>query len=114
MPQGYYTIEQWTRTKRGGPPEWVAILHLPFGESLTAAEKAIERLGKPGFYRLVQTQRVVWAEIEGSKLRLRKSHAGSPESLDGMRQIFERTGGVYPAEEAREARRRAKQNRDSV
>jgi hypothetical protein len=108
MPQGYYTIEQWTQPKKGARPEWVAVLHLPFGESLTAAEKAIERLGKPGFYRVVHTQRVIWAEQEGAKLRLRKSHAGSPESLDSMRQMFERTGGRYPVEEAREARRRAK------
>jgi hypothetical protein len=110
MPQGYYTIEQWAPTKKGARPEWVAVLHLPFGESLTAAEKAIETLGKPGFYRIVQTQRVIWAELEVNGLRLRKSHAGSPESLDNMRQAFERTGGRYPIEEAREALRRAKKN----
>jgi hypothetical protein len=108
MPQGYYTIEQWTRTKSGGRTEWVAVLHLPLGESLTTAEQAIERLGKPGFYRVVQTQRVIWAEREGSGLRLRKSHAGSPESLDSMRKMFERTAGVYPIEEVRQARKRAK------
>jgi hypothetical protein len=108
MAQGYYTIEQWTPAKKGARPEWLAVLHLPFGESLTAAEKAIERLGKPGFYRVVQTQRVIWAELEANGLRLRKSHAGSPESLDNMRQIFERTGGRYPIEEAREARQQAK------
>jgi hypothetical protein len=38
MPQGYYTIEQWTR------PGWVAALVLPFGISLPAAEQALERL----------------------------------------------------------------------
>jgi hypothetical protein len=108
MPQGYYTIEQCAQSKRSDPPGWVAVLHLPFGESLTAAEKAIERLGKPGFYRVVQTQRVIWAEREGRGLRLRKSHAGSPENLDSMRQVFERTGGVYPVEEVKEARKRAK------
>jgi hypothetical protein len=108
MAQGYYTIEQWAQTKKSARPEWVAVHHLPFGESLTIAETAIERLGKPGFYRIVQTQRVIWAELEANGLRLRKSHAGSPESLDSMRQTFERTGGRYPIEEAREARRRAK------
>ncbi len=108
MPQGYYTIEQWTQKRSGEPPQWVAILHLPFGESLTVAERTIQGLGRPGLYRVVQTQRVIWAELERSGLRLRKSHAGSPESLDSMRQIFERTGGVYPVEEAREARKRAK------
>ena len=50
MPQGYYTIEQWKR------PKWVAVAVLPFGLSLTAAEQALKRMGKPGFYRLVQTQ----------------------------------------------------------
>jgi hypothetical protein len=108
MPQGYYTIEQWDKTKKDARPDWVAVLHLPFGESLTAAETAIERLGKPGFYRIVQTQRVIWAELEANGLRLRKSHAGSPESLDNMRQTFERTGGRYPVEEVRDARRQAK------
>jgi len=110
MPQGYYTIEKWARSKKGAPLEWVPVVHLPFGTSLTAAEKAVERLG-PGFYRVVQMQRVIWAENEDGKLRLRKSHAGSPESLAKMSQMFERCGGVYPVEEVREARRRAKRKR---
>ena len=42
MPQGYYTIEQWTRPKKGSPRAWVEILHLPFGRSLTDAEIARE------------------------------------------------------------------------
>ena len=111
MPQGYYTIEQWTQPKNGRQGNWVAIFHLPFGRSLTDAEHTLEQLGKPGFYRLVQMQRVIWAEEEGGKLRLRKSHAGSPENLDEMRQIFERTGGRYPLEEARAAHQRVKKSR---
>lgn len=111
MPQGYYTIEQWKRPRKNAPPEWVAILTLPFGKSLTAAEQALAQLGKPGLYRLVHTQRVIWAEPDGNQLRLRKSHAGSPESLDRIRQMFERCDGRYPAEEVREARRRAKRDR---
>ena len=110
MPQGYYTIEQWTQPEDGGKGKWVAIRHLPFGLSLTEAEQAVLELGKPGFYRLVQLQRVIWAEHEAGGLRLRKSHAGSPESLDEMRRTFERTGGRYPLEEARAARRQAKKN----
>ena len=106
MPQGYYTIEQWKPPTKDAQPEWVPIHHLPFGASLTAAENALEKLGTPGFYRLVQIQRVIWAEKEGSKLRLRKSHAGSPESLASIRKMFERSGGRYPVEEVREARRR--------
>jgi hypothetical protein len=111
MPQGYYTIEEWKPPIADARPEWVAIEYLPLGASLTAAEGAVERLGKPGLYRLVQTQRVIWAESENGKIRLRKSHAGSPENLDAIRQIFERTHGQYPVEEAREARRQAKKNR---
>jgi hypothetical protein len=107
MPQGYYTIEQWRR------PRWVGVAVLPFGLSLTAAERELERLGKPGLYRLVQTQRIVWCEREGvgTRLRLRKSHAGSPAGLGRIEQMFDRTGGVYPAEEARAARRAAKRGR---
>ncbi len=111
MPQGYYTIEQWKPPAKGTRPEWVAMLHLPFGKSLTAAENAVEKLGKPGFYRVVQVQRVIWAEKEAGRLRLRKSHASSPESLDSIRQIFERCDGQYPVEEVREARRKAKQKK---
>ncbi len=111
MPQGYYTIEQWKRTRKNAPPEWMAILHLPFGASLTTAENALEKHGKPGLYRVVQTQRVVWVEDEQGQVRLRKSHAGSPEDLDRIRQLFERCGGSYPVEEVREARRKAKRDR---
>src|SRR4051812_48068152 len=105
MPQGYYTIEQWTPARNGSPAAWVAVLQLPFGKSQTAAEAALEKLGRAGFYRLVQTQRVIWAEQEGGKLRLRKSHAASPAGLEQMRAMFERAGGKFPVEEVRQARR---------
>ena len=108
MPQGYYTIEQWTRAKKGSPGAWVEILHLPFGRSLTDAETAVKKLGTPGLYRVVQMQRVVWAEQEGDELRMRKSHAASPDGLDEIRQLFERSKGRYPIEEVKEARRRQK------
>jgi hypothetical protein len=110
MPQGYYTIEKWTRRSVKARRKWISVLQLPFGTSLTAAESAVERLG-PGFYRVVQMQRVIWAEKEDGQLRLRKSHAGSPESLDKMSQIFDHCNGVYPVEEVREARQRAKRKR---
>ena len=54
MPQGYYTIEQWTRGKEGSTGAWVEILNLPFGRSLTEAETAVKNLGTPGLYRVVQ------------------------------------------------------------
>jgi hypothetical protein len=102
MSQGYYTVEQWKR------PRWVAVAVLPFGLSQTAAEQALERMGKPGLYRLVQTQRIVWCESTGSGVRLRKSHASSPQSLERMQEMFDRTAGRYPVEEVKAARRDAK------
>jgi hypothetical protein len=110
MPQGYYTIEEWNQPRKDAPPEWAGILTLPFGATLTDAEQALAQLDKPGFYRVVQVQRVVWAERAGGKLKLRKSHAGSPESLDRMRQMYERCGGRYPEEEVRAARRKVKKD----
>ncbi len=108
MPQGYYTIEQWKR------PKWVAVAVLPFGLSQTEAERALKRMGKPGFYRLVQTQRVIWCEPDGSGVRLRKSHASSPQSLVGMQEMFDRTAGRYPVEEVKAARRDAKRSRKAT
>src|ERR1700750_145144 len=108
MPQGYYTIEQWTPAKKRPQGRWIEILHLPFGRSLTEAETAVKNLGTPGLYRIVQMQRVGWAGQEGDQRRLRKSQAGSPENLDEVRQMFERSKGRYPVEEVREARRQQK------
>src|SRR4051812_36680545 len=105
MSQGYYTIEQWDR------PRWVVVAALPFGLTLTQAERALERLGKPGFYRLVHTQRIVWCEREGAGIRLRKSHATSPQGLERMQEMFDRTAGRYPADEVRAARREQKPKR---
>jgi hypothetical protein len=111
MPQGYYTIEQWTGKDGERQPIWTAVAYLPFGRTQTQAEAALEKLGKHGFYRLVQTQRVIWAEKIGAKLHLRKSHAGSPASLEEQRKIFERFDGKFPVEEMRAARRRQKAGR---
>src|SRR5581483_6559639 len=99
MPQGYYTIEQWMKTTKDAQPAWVPILSLPFGTSLTAAESALKDLANPGFYRVIHMERVIWAEEEDGELRLRKSHAGSPEGLDRIREMFERCRGRYPVEE---------------
>jgi hypothetical protein len=111
MSQGYYTIEQWKQSKSGGPSEWVAIGHLPFGFSQTDAEKAVEQLNKPGLYRLVHMQRVIWADNDNGKVRLRKSHASSPESLARLVKMFERTGEKYPLDEVQAARQKAKRQR---
>jgi hypothetical protein len=108
MPQGYYTVEQWKRPKKGAELQWTEVLQLPFGTSLTEAENALKRLDKPGLYRLLQMQRVIWAEQDGNSLRMRKSHASSPQSLDHIREMFDRSRGRDPIEEVQAARRRAK------
>ena len=113
MPQGYYTIEQWTRPRAGNKSlqQWVAIAHLPFGASLTQAEEALAQRNEPGFYRLVHTQRIIWAQRDGQSLRLRKSHAGSPENLAVVQRMFDRCGGEYPIDEITAARARKKAQR---
>ena len=111
MPQGYYVIEQWTHAAKDAPAAWIVVLQLPFGATLTAAEVALEKLGVPGFYRIVQMQRVIWAEEEDGAFKLRKSHASSAEGLKKMQEMFERCGGRYPHEEVRAARRLSKAKR---
>ena len=96
MPCGFFTIEQWKRPSLGAPPAWVPIRHFNMGANLTSVMQAIEAGNKPGFFRVVQTQRVVWAEQVDGKLHLRKWHAGSPESLARGAEAFDRDGGKYP------------------
>jgi hypothetical protein len=113
MPQGYYSIEQWKRPRKQRAGTWTPVLQLPFGATLTEAEEILKQLGNPGFYRIVQMQRVIWAEAGAAGLNLRKSHASSPENLDQMRAMFERCAGRYPHEEVRAACRLAKARRSS-
>ena len=80
---------------------------------MTDAMQYLESLGKPGFYRVVQTRRMVWAEMESGKLRLRRWHASSPEGLARTADAFQRDGGKYPVEKAREERKRVKRSRKS-
>jgi hypothetical protein len=69
---------------------------------------ALEKLGQPGLYRIVQMQRCVWAEREGGTLRLHGSHHSSPKNLAEIVEIFEREGGRRPTEKARAARAKVK------
>src|SRR4051812_38075821 len=75
MPQGFYTIEQWKPRRRGGKPQWVAVAHADARASVSAALRMIEQRDRSGFFRVIQTQRQVWAERVDEKLRLRKWHA---------------------------------------
>jgi hypothetical protein len=96
MPQGFYTIEQWKPRRRGGKPQWVAVAHADARASPSAALRMIEQRDRAGFFRVIQTQRQVWAERIDGKLRLRKWHAGSPEALARTAQAFVRDGGRWP------------------
>ncbi len=101
MPHGFFTIEQWKRPTRGAPPEWVAVDHLAGDQSLTSAIKQLEAQGNPGLFRVVQTQRMIWAEKDGDQLRLRAWHAMTPEDLARTAEAFERDGGHYQVQRAR-------------
>jgi hypothetical protein len=109
MAYGFFTVEQWKRGR--GKGRWVPVLEVDACESLTKAVKALGEMGKAGLYRVVQTQRCIWAEMEGGKVRLHGSHAGSAEGLARLTDIYDRTGGRRPVEEARKERARAKRAR---
>ena len=107
MPHGYFTVEQW-KPAAPATAQWIPILHLDSYQSLTKAIKALENRGQPGLYRVVQTQRIVWAEAGNGKLRVSGCHAHSPESLAQIAESFERTNGRRPVEQARRERLAAK------
>jgi len=111
MAHGFFTVEQWKTPRGGAAGKWVAILHLDAYQSQSKAMAALQERGKPGLYRVVQTQRCIWAEMEDGELRLHGSHVGSPKNLAELTKIFEREGGRRPVEKAREARRREKARR---
>lgn len=78
MPFGFFTVEQWRGNKRG----WTTVCHVTgYGKTLTEAMNQLESLGQPGFFRITQTQRMIWAEKEKGKLRLKKWHVSTPEGL---------------------------------
>jgi hypothetical protein len=93
MPHGFFTVEQWTGNKRG----WMTVCHITgYGKTLTEAMTQLESLGKPGFFRITQTQRIIWAERENGKLRLRKWHVSTPEALARSAEHFVLDGGKWP------------------
>ena len=94
MANGFFTLERWRK------PRWIAIRHFTANHAISDVLAALEAAGKPGFYRVVQTQRMIWAEREDGKLRLRKWHAGSPESLARGAAAFDRDKGKWPVERA--------------
>lgn len=111
MPHGFFTVEQWKRPRDGARSQWKAILHLDSCRSLSQAIGVLEQRGQPGLYRVVQTQRCIWAELAGGKLRLHRSHAGSREGLARLVETYEREGGRRAVEKARQERAQAKASR---
>ena len=108
MPHGFFTVEQWKSPTRGAPLQWVAILHVNADQSLTAAIESLQERGKPGFYRVIQTQRMIWGEMVNSRLLLRRWHTGSPEGLARNTTAFERDKGVWNVAAAKALRARSK------
>lgn len=106
MPHGFFTVEQWARPTARARGRWMEVFHVDGGRTLSDAIAELEKLGKPGFYRVTQTQRMIWAEREGGKLRLRKWHVGSPDNLASTAEAFERDGGKWPVKKAREETRK--------
>lgn len=96
MPYGFFTIEKLKPAKRGGKMSWVTVAHVHAQQSLSDALAEIERRGNAGYFRVTQMQRAVWAEKIDGKLKLRKWHAGSLESLMRGARAFVRDKGRYP------------------
>jgi hypothetical protein len=96
MPHGFFTIEQWRRHGSDARAQWVPIRHVNAGKTLAEVVQSFDSQVTPGFYRVVQTQRMIWAEEVDGKLHLRKWHAGSPESLLRSAEAFDRDGGKWP------------------
>jgi hypothetical protein len=93
MPFGFFTVEQWRGKKRG----WTTVCHVTgYGKTLTEAMNQLESLGKPGFFRITQTQRMILAEKEMGKLRMRKWHVSTPEGLARTAEHFELEVGKRP------------------
>jgi hypothetical protein len=97
MPRGFFTIEQWKPQKRDGEAGWIAVAHVDADHSLSDALQSIQQRDEAGFFRVIQTQRQVWAEKVEGKLRLRKWHADSPAALTRTAEAFVRDKGRWPA-----------------
>ena len=108
MPHGFFTVEQW---KGADDKRWIPILHLDSHQSLTRAIEALQKRGEPSLYRVLQTQRCIWAEMKDGKLELHGSHVSSPEGLARLAELYVAEGGRRPVERAREERKRVKAKR---
>jgi hypothetical protein len=96
MPHGFFIVEQWKPANRGARPEWAPVRQFDARHTLTQVMDWIAAEGKPGFYRVLQMQRMIWAEAREGKLRPKKWHAGSAESLERTAAAYTRDGGKHP------------------
>jgi hypothetical protein len=92
MARGFLTIEKW----QGKRKQWLPVCHLNAEQSMTHALRQLEQRGKAGFFRVVQTQRMIWAERTKKKLKLRKWHANNPDTLMRTAKAYERDRGKWP------------------
>lgn len=104
-------IEGYLLSDGDGEPRWKPIVHLDSDQTATKAIAALRLRGEAGLFRIVQVQRIVWAEREGDGLRLHGSHTSSPENLAELVRLFEEEGGRRPVEKARQDRARTKAER---
>ncbi|MDB6029344.1 MAG: hypothetical protein JWM68_5567 [Verrucomicrobiales bacterium] len=72
MPRGFFTVEEWKRPPKGKESQWIPILHLDSYQSLNKAIDALEKKARTGLFRVVQTQRTIWAEMEDGKIKRAK------------------------------------------
>jgi hypothetical protein len=101
MSKGFFTIERLSSVTPGATAQWITVCHLSGDKSVSDAMQQIETSGKPGFFRVIQTVRMVWAEVNNGKMKQRRWHASSPETLQRTAEAFERDGGIWPVERAK-------------
>jgi hypothetical protein len=110
MPHGFFIVEQFSRANRGARPHWAPVRQFDARHTLTQVMDWIAAEGMPGLYRVLKMQRIIWAEESAGRLRLKKWHAGSPETLERTAAAYLRDGGKY-ANVTRTRKRKARSPR---
>ena len=100
MPHGFFTLERWSAAQS----VWKPVAHFTARQKISHAIAKLESLARPGFYRITQTQRMIWAEKINGKLKLRIWHAGTPEVLARGAAAFTRDRGKWPSKPTRKTR----------
>ena len=95
MPHGFFTIEQWKQPRKG-KGRWVVIQHLDRFKKLSDAIDLLAARKKPGFYRVIQTQRMIWAETGPKGFKMHKWHALEVKTLERTAKAFVRDRRKWP------------------